>query len=799
MKQSIIFVLLTIVCIAVKAQVPGRMNYQAIVRDIDGMALAEQLVTVNVVITSGKDGATRYQEARTLYSDASGLISFAIGEEGLGWSSLDWVAGDLYMKVSLEVPELGIQLEGDSAPLGTVPYAFFADQAGSVLVEKQQLLLSNDTMFLTHGGGYQVLPFSKGSKVGDMQYWSGQKWLMVPKGKPGQLLGLNAAGLPAWTGNYYPIVQLDSISSNPNSPVVFGRIIENGGRSISELGLQFSKDKSQILEGQTEAIDYTADNFQKALLGLDPFTQYFVRIFAKNEVGTGYSHLDSLNTGDNPLKNALSINVLSDTIFLDRWADTTVLKVTVTAEKGVPINDYSLKWQSLDESVALVAEDGMVKSVGLGQTVIRIIATQGTLYYGERDITVAVVEQPEFRCPIPEMTARGQANGIISYTNVRANDLPLTQYDGAEAFGYDFDGDGDIDIVRLEFSYPFSQVYSGQVKVFRNEGNFNFVDVTDDLIDEPMFPDHARDSEIADFDGDGVDELYIACHGYDAPPFPGSPNLLLNYRDGKILNEFESAFDPARIDGFTHGSATADCDCDGDADILELNLEPYLFSNDGSGNFSRSPFPLNAEYWMESTFIDFDADGDADLVIGSASDTPQPSKLLVNNGQGVFEEREGVNLPEGGYGDVTGVNTIKAADFDGDGLEDLVAFEIPRPFSPVSKIRLFLNNGDGSFRDVSLQWNLPAECSGELVSPLKVLDVNNDKWPDLVIPDGCPELGGAGLLINAGDSFNSYPFTLMEPYFGIDTATPLFKDGQSNGKFIFGTRGGDLVTFDVKW
>ena len=88
---------------------------------------------------------------------------------------------------------------------------------------------------------------------------------------------------------------------------------------------------------------------------------------------------------------------------------------------------------------------------------------------------------------------------------------------------------------------------------------------------------------------------------------------------------------------------------------------------------------------------DFDRDGDVDLylITGSAS----PNVLLVNDGQGRFEDRAadaGVALPDE-------ENTAPLfVDVDGDGWLDLVVGGLEG-----TGMRIFRNTGDGRFEDVT--------------------------------------------------------------------------------------------------
>ncbi|HEX6068533.1 MAG TPA: FG-GAP-like repeat-containing protein, partial [Longimicrobiaceae bacterium] len=302
---------------------------------------------------------------------------------------------------------------------------------------------------------------------------------------------------------------------------------------------------------------------------------------------------------------------------LDQWADTATVAVTVRDQDGQPVDNASLAWVSLDTAVVRVEASGRLESAGLGSATVRVTASHANAVDVHRDLTVRVMLQRNAACTLPTGPGRGAATSAISFGPAQILSLPAVAHDGGRSLPADYDGDGDTDIVRLEYSYPSSATYTGRTTIFRNDAG-TLVDATTAVLPGPVVPDHPRDFEIADFTGDGVADLYVAQHGYDAAPFPGAPNLFLTRRNGQLVDEFSSRFSPASNVGFSHGSSAADVDCDGDQDIVELNANDnaphYLFLNDGSGGFtaaSPDAFPIGGGgvRWQEVSFIDFDADG----------------------------------------------------------------------------------------------------------------------------------------------------------------------------------------------
>ena len=155
-------------------------------------------------------------------------------------------------------------------------------------------------------------------------------------------------------------------------------------------------------------------------------------------------------------------------------------------------------------------------------------------------------------------------------------------------FADDFDDDGDDDVIFTAGTYPGEEfTASRQGAILINDGNYSFTVAQGDRPDSV----HPREVLMADFNGDGRNDFFIADHGYDVDPFPGWPNqLLLATETG-----YDDASDrlPDDSTGFTHNAAVGDVDGDGDIDILVANNggefmggAPYLLLNEGAANFT---------------------------------------------------------------------------------------------------------------------------------------------------------------------------------------------------------------------
>ncbi len=412
--------------------------------------------------------------------------------------------------------------------------------------------------------------------------------------------------------------------------------------------------------------------------------------------------------------------------------------------------------------------------------------------------TEEIVVLNEQCTPIKAQINENSIGNLQPFTILQES-LNITEsiWDGTSTRVLDFDGDGDDDLIRLEYSFPFSQTYSGSVTILENQ-NGTLIESTAEWI----VPDHPRDFAIADFDGDGKEEMFVAQHGYDAEPFPGAPNLLLKYENNRLIDAGSSNIVTNESNGFTHGAAHADVDCDGDIDIFTVDAgsadvdSHLLINNQGIFTIKEQSIPDDfIAGYQESTFIDFDLDGDPDLFMGASSSVDQQeTTLLVNDGFGNFKKSSQVSLPSPNYTPSHGINSVQAADFTGDGYPDLLLFEISEPFSTRSAIRLWENQKDGSFIDITAKMGLPVECTGEVIEPLFVEDFNNDGWMDFIIPLGCEETGSApAIAINTGTGFHITNMTSFRSWFEYATPYPIDIDSDGDLDLYLDQGGGPVL------
>lgn len=152
----------------------------------------------------------------------------------------------------------------------------------------------------------------------------------------------------------------------------------------------------------------------------------------------------------------------------------------------------------------------------------------------------------------------------------------------------DLDGDGDRDLFYFGSEIKTSAKKSYQTNVWVNKSDGRFENLTSLLM--PVLPPGIRDVSFADYDGDGVVDIFLVYGN-------GQNRLLLNNGVGKFSDRTDSRM-PRILDESLHAD-WADFDQDGDNDLLVVNrsinklyrAHPeetcYFLENTGGGNFKK--------------------------------------------------------------------------------------------------------------------------------------------------------------------------------------------------------------------
>lgn len=278
---------------------------------------------------------------------------------------------------------------------------------------------------------------------------------------------------------------------------------------------------------------------------------------------------------------------------------------------------------------------------------------------------------------------------------------------------------------------------------------------------------------IFDFDNDGLEDVYFL----NGSPLPGTTvqtlprnRLFRNLGDWR----FEDVTQTAGVGdtGYGMGVAAADFDNDGDLDLSISNFGPNAFYvNNGDGTFIECANAIGlddlAEFGAGAAFLDIENDGDLDLYcanyqefsfdqhivrrIGEHQFHPGPSdypaeadRLFRNNGNGTFVDIS----KQSNVASVAGTGMgVLAADFDQDHDIDLVVVNDSQPNF------YLVNDGQGYFQDEAALAGLAFDRFGKTNGNMGVdcRDLDGDGLLDLLTTTYEDEL--PVLYQNLGDGF----------------------------------------------
>lgn len=327
----------------------------------------------------------------------------------------------------------------------------------------------------------------------------------------------------------------------------------------------------------------------------------------------------------------------------------------------------------------------------------------------------------------------------------------------------DLNGDGHQDLILLGNDFPQNgaTTYAPKPgKVYWGNGSGGFTAAT-----ESQFPISTLSTVqpgkvlTADLNGDGRLDVFIACSGWDAAPYPGEQNrLYLSQPDGTWLDATSTL---PQISDYSHSAAVGDIDGDGRPDIYVGNISahrlgvlPYMLMNQGNGWFTldRSRVPVGVGQGLHgptghdspgSTLTDLDGDGALDLIVTADTRLLIKQATIYWNRGGQFTDDNKTLLPEnvmlfGNHLDLE----AQAIDVNGDGRPDIVlAGTQVNPYYEGWFVQILVNQGDRTFLDETTS-RLPPKAIADWTGTanttpwpvrVRVLDFNGDGFPDFAL------------------------------------------------------------------
>ena len=202
-----------------------------------------------------------------------------------------------------------------------------------------------------------------------------------------------------------------------------------------------------------------------------------------------------------------------------------------------------------------------------------------------------------------------------------------------------------------------------------------------------------------DYDNDGWPDIFLV-NGMDWPGHPGkhsTPKLYHNNHDGTFTDVTHKA--GLDVEMFGLGVTVGDYDNDGYDDLFVTAYgQSHLFHNNGNGTFTdvtqKAGLGGVKEFSTSAAWVDYDKDGRLDLVVANyVTWSPEADLYCTMDGKSK-------------------------------------SYCTPESYKGAS-IRLWHNNGDGTFSDATKQAGLYEPTSKTL--GIAILDFDNDGWPDILI------------------------------------------------------------------
>ena len=132
-----LFTLLATVTLSVMlfAQAPQTFSYQTVIRDNNWQTIANQNVSIEIAIREdAANGTIIYKEAHSSTTNDLGLVNLAVGGGGVvsgSWANIDWGNHSYFIEVAVDVLAGVNYIVMGTTQLRSVPYALYAENAGS--------------------------------------------------------------------------------------------------------------------------------------------------------------------------------------------------------------------------------------------------------------------------------------------------------------------------------------------------------------------------------------------------------------------------------------------------------------------------------------------------------------------------------------------------------------------------------------------------------------------------------------------------------------------------------------------
>ncbi len=367
----------------------------------------------------------------------------------------------------------------------------------------------------------------------------------------------------------------------------------------------------------------------------------------------------------------------------------------------------------------------------------------------------AAARAPEGGIPVIFTDVREAAGITFKQDGTGSTEKYYLETMGTGVGWIDYDQDGLLDLyfVQSAATKVYTPPHPLRSALYHNNGDGTFTDVTEKA-GVGGEGHYGQGVCVGDYDNDGFPDLYVT--GY------GSAILYHNNGNGTFTNVTDKA-GVADKGGWSTSAAWVDYDKDGWLDLLVCNYIEWspenniwcgehragyraychpdnyrgqhlkLYHNNHDGTFTdvskQSGIGIPEAKGMGVVTADFNNDGWPDIAI--ANDT-WPNFLFINQHDGTFKDVSFISgVAASADGKYEAGMGIDAADVDGDGWLDIYITHLDFELD-----RLYHNNHDGTFDDVTYQCGIGNSATFMSGVAAIFADYDNDGWPDIMQVNG---------------------------------------------------------------
>ncbi len=311
-----------------------------------------------------------------------------------------------------------------------------------------------------------------------------------------------------------------------------------------------------------------------------------------------------------------------------------------------------------------------------------------------------------------------------------------------DIYSLDIDQDGNDELIVTSLDY-MRRDHAMPLVIFKNTGNFHFVDATSTYFNSIPTFFHARHVIlIPNFNG-SAPAFFVSDHGIDLPPFDGGISRLFVF-DVKTrkFSDQSAFFNLDKKKAFTFASTFTHLPKTGELAILKANiltskshLEFFVFDKKNQ-SVDRVADLMNyssEKCYMNALFADLDRDGEDELVLGGC-DVHEAKPIFAENDV-ILKMQSGkytklIDLPQRHSAPFWGVNALYASDLFNSGKPLLIEAIYNNTYSR-GGINIFAQQSDSRFK-TSFQFTPKLKEYDFFIPWLAFYDVDGDHLVDIV-------------------------------------------------------------------